>query len=100
MPTQQTSGGVRERSRVREPRKYKVIIHNDDFTTMEFVVKVLTSVFFKTEEEATAMMLKVHNEGQAVVGAYCYDLAASRVRSAVAMARRQGFPLRFSIIPE
>ena len=90
MPTQQTSGGVRERSRVREPRKHKVIIHNEG----------LTPVFFKTEKEATAMMLKVHNEGQAVVGVYCYDLAASRVRSAVAMARRQGFPLRFSIIPE
>ena len=93
---------LRERSRVdlREPRRYKVIFHNDDFTTMDFVVKVLTVVFFKTAVEAERLMLEVHNTGSAVVGIYTCDVAKSKVRKATAMARAEGFPLRLECTPE
>ena len=93
---------LRERSRVdlREPRRYKVVFHNDDFTTMDFVVKVLTVVFFKTAVEAERLMLEVHNTGSAVVGIYTCDVAKSKVRKATAMARAEGFPLRLECTPE
>ena len=100
MAKQQTS--VRNRTNVdlREPRRYKVIIYNDDFTTMEFVVLVLTSVFFKSAEEAEALMLAVHKSGSAVVGIYSYDVAISKVRKATMMAREENFPLRLECKPE
>lgn len=79
------------------PRKYKVIFHNDDFTTMDFVVKVLRDVFFKSESEAFVLMMKVHKEGQACVGSYSYDIALSKRERAVSMAREEGFPLKLSI---
>ena len=93
---------VRDRTRPtpREPRRYKVIIYNDDFTTMEFVVLVLTSVFFKSAEEAEALMLAVHKSGSAVVGIYSYDVAISKVRKATMMAREENFPLRLECKPE
>ncbi len=93
---------LRERSRtnLKEPKRYKVIIHNDDFTTMDFVVMILTQVFFKSEEEATALMLQVHHSDKAVVGIYTYDIAVSKANKATNMAREQGFPLRLTVEPE
>ena len=75
---------IRERKRVnlKEPRRYKVIIFNDDFTTMEFVVMILVQVFLKSEEEANALMLQVHHSDKAVVGIYSYDIAVSKARKA------------------
>ena len=95
-------GSVKERSRVftNYPKHYKVIIHNDDFTTMEFVVKILVEVFYKPESEATAIMLAVHEQGKGVVGLYSYDMAVSMVRKATAMAKAEGFPLRITVEPE
>lgn len=81
---------------IREPRKWAVIFWNDDFTTMEFVVKVLNDVFFKELHEAEEIMMKVHREGQAVVGVYTYDIAVSRTRIANEMARKAGFPLKIT----
>lgn len=100
MAKQQTS--VRNRTNVdlREPRRYKVIIYNDDFTTMEFVVHVLNTVFYKSQPEAEALMLDAHERGSAVVGVYSYDIATSRVRKATIMAREQNFPLRLECKPE
>ena len=100
MPNQQTSLRDRTHTSLREPRRYKVIIHNDDFTTMEFVVHVLTSVFFKTADEAEALMLDVHHHGSATVGVYSYDVATSKVRKATMMAREENFPLRLECKPE
>lgn len=94
MAKEQTAVRDRIRTNLREPRRYKVIIYNDDFTTMEFVVLVLTSVFFKSAEEAEALMLAVHKSGSAVVGIYSYDMAISKVRKATMMAREENFPLR------
>lgn len=81
---------------IREPHKWAVIFWNDDFTTMEFVVKVLNDVFFKELHEAEEIMMKVHREGQAVVGVYTYDIAVSRTRIANEMARKAGFPLKIT----
>ena len=100
MAKEQTAVRDRTRTNLREQRRYKVIIYNDDFTTMEFVVLVLTSVFFKSAEEAEALMLAVHKSGSAVVGIYSYDVAISKVRKATMMAREENFPLRLECKPE
>lgn len=93
---------VRERTRLSHdlPRMYRVIMHNDDFTTMEFVVMILKQIFFKSEAEAEALMLQVHHSDKAVVGIYSYDVATSKVRKATSMAREAGFPLRLTVEPE
>ena len=93
---------TRERRRVDldEPRRWKVTIYNDDFTTMEFVVKILRVVFFKSEAEAEALMLQVHHSDKAVVGIYSYDIAVSKVDKATNMAQSEGFPLRLTYEPE
>lgn len=100
MGKEQTSIRERQRSSIREPRRYKVIIYNDDFTTMEFVVTILTTVFYKSEAEAEALMLKVHHSDKAVVGIYSYDVAMSKVNKATLMARESNYPLRLSVEPE
>ena len=93
---------TRERQRIdqREPRRYKVTIYNDDFTTMEFVVMILTQIFFKSEAEAEKLMLQVHHSDRAVVGIYSYDVATSKVRKATNMAREAGYPLRLTVEPD
>ena len=100
MPQEQSQ--IRERShhRLQEPRRYKVTIYNDDFTPMEFVVKILVQVFFKSQPEAERLMLQVHHSDKAVVGIYTYDTAVSKVRKATSMAREEGHPLRLTYEPE
>lgn len=90
---------VKDRSddKLKEPKQYKVIMHNDDFTTMEFVVWVLTDIFHKDPATAETLMLRVHNNGRATVGKYPYDIAATRVKKALARATEQGFPFRMTI---
>ena len=100
MAKEQTSIRERQRTDLREPRRYKVTIYNDDFTTMEFVVMILVQVFLKSEEEAEALMLKVHHSDKAVVGIYSYDVAVSKARKATNMAREANFPLRLTVEPE
>lgn len=70
MEQQQSSFKEKERTDLREPQHFKVIIYNDDFTTMEFVVKILTTIFFKSTAEAETLMLQVHKSQSAVVGIY------------------------------
>ena len=100
MPQEQSQIRERQKTNVREPRRYQVIIHNDDFTTMEFVVSVLKEVFFLSEENAQALMLQVHHSNKAVVGVYTYDIAVSKAQKATNMARENGFPLRITVEPE
>ena len=97
MAKEQSQIRERQRTNLKEPRRYKVIIYNDDFTTMEFVVMILVQVFLKSEEEANALMLQVHHSDKAVVGIYSYDIALSKARKATNMAREQGFPLRLTV---
>ena len=100
MAKEQSSIRERQRTDLREPRRYKVTIFNDDFTTMEFVVMILKVVFFKSEAEAETLMLQVHHSDKAVVGIYSYDIAVSKVNKATQMAREAGFPLRLTYEPE
>jgi len=92
-------GETREstRIRIREPKHYKVIMHNDDFTTMDFVVDILRDIFHKDEMEAERLMLLVHETGKAVVGSYPYDIAVSKVQTAAARAKAEGFPFRMTL---
>lgn len=87
MEQQQSSFKEKERIELREPRRFKVTIYNDDFTTMEFVVKVLTTVFYKSSVEAETLMLQVHKSNSAVVGIYSYDIAHSKVQNAINYCR-------------
>ncbi len=100
MAKEQSATRERRRVDLDEPRRWKVTIYNDDFTTMEFVVKILRVVFFKSEAEAEALMLKVHHSDKAVVGIYSYDIAVSKVDKATNMAQSEGFPLRLTYEPE
>ena len=100
MAKEQSQLRERQRTDLREPRRYKVIIYNDDFTTMEFVVMILTQVYLKSDEEAEALMLQVHHSDKAVVGIYSYDIAVSKTRKSINMAREQGYPLRLTVEPE
>lgn len=90
----------RQNTSLKEPRRYKVVFHNDDFTTMDFVVEVLMRVFFFSEERANSLMLQIHHSDMAVVGVYTYDIAVSKARKATDMAREEGFPLRVTVEPE
>jgi len=85
------------RSRIREPKRYQVIMHNDDYTPMEFVVDILMGIFHKEETEANRLMMKVHQEGEAAVGSYSYDIAYSKLRMATEMAEAEGYPFRLSL---
>lgn len=97
-----TKSATKERThtRVKEPKRYKVIMYNDDFTTMEFVVEVLVDIFHKNMTEANRIMLFVHNEGSAVVGSYPYDIAVTKVQEATSRAKMQGFPFRVTVEEE
>lgn len=76
---------------------YRVILHNDHYTTMEFVVEVLISVFHKPAAEATRIMLDVHRKGKGTCGVFTYDIASSKVSRVHAMAKDREFPLRCSM---
>lgn len=79
------------------PPENKVIFYNDDFTTMDFVVDVLESVFNKSYEEAYELMMEIHQLGSAIIGQYTFDIAVSRRNLAVQIARNNNFPLRVEI---
>jgi ATP-dependent Clp protease adaptor protein ClpS len=88
---------TRPERRLKRPRMYKVILHNDDYTTMEFVVFVLQGVFHRSEAEATQIMLHVHKHGLGVAGVYTREVAESRIAQVDALARANEFPLRCSM---
>ena len=88
--------GVREQTRLEEPKLYRVLLHNDHYTTMDFVVKVITSVFRKPVPEATKIMLDVHKKGRGTVGVYPYDIALTKISQVHEMARQSEFPLKAS----
>lgn len=82
---------------VKEPPMYRVLLLNDDYTTMEFVVEVLRYVFHKSIEEATRIMLNVHRKGVGVCGVYPYEIAETKVNIVDALARERGFPLKCTL---
>lgn len=85
-----------QREEVREPPLFKVLLHNDDYTTMEFVVMVLEKVFRRTTVEATRIMLNVHEKGVGVAGVYTRDVAETKTALVHELARKHGYPLRCS----
>ena len=78
----------------KEPDEYKVLLINDDFTTMEFVVSVIMTVFHKSLPESTRIMLDVHKKGKGTVGVYSYDIAVTKINQVHQLARQNGFPLK------
>lgn len=79
---------------LKEPEMYRVILHNDHYTTMEFVIEVLRVVFQKALPEATKIMMDVHQKGKGDVGVYSFDIARSKVARVASMAREESFPLK------
>ncbi len=82
---------------LREPPMYKVLLHNDDYTTMEFVVEILQKVFHKSPAEATRIMLLVHRSGTGVCGVYTAEIAETKVEMVHHLARKNGYPLKCSM---
>jgi len=82
------------------PRRYKVLLLNDDYTTMEFVVKILVEVFHHPHDEAVEIMLHVHHRGVGVAGVYSFDVAETKVARVSVLARASEFPLRCTMEPE
>ena len=85
---------------ITEPPLYKVLLHNDDFTTKEFVVTVLVSVFNKSLDQATELMWRVHRHGVGVAGVYPLEIAETKIGIVKATAQENGFPLKLTMEPE
>ena len=88
---------VKKDIKVKKPRMYKVILHNDHYTTMDFVVEVLIKVFHKNIMEATELMLQVHRNGFGICGVYTYDIAQTKANQVHTMARQREFPLKCTV---
>ncbi|MBL8715876.1 MAG: ATP-dependent Clp protease adaptor ClpS [Myxococcales bacterium] len=85
---------VEEERKIQRPKRWKVLFHNDDYTTKEFVIEVLVRFFEKSESEATYVMLSVHHKGMGVAGLYPKDIAESKVDKTMTYAREHGMPLK------
>ena len=99
-----TDVGVSTRSEVRhktaKPRMYRVIMHNDDYTIMEFVISVLVKIFQKSPEEATRVMLQIHQDGRGTAGVYTYDIARTKAQAVHKEAQIHEYPLRCTVDKE
>jgi ATP-dependent Clp protease adaptor protein ClpS len=101
-PERHTEGEVLERTKheTKKPELFKVLLLNDDYTTMDFVVEILETVFNKAPAEAYRIMMAVHTQGQGLCGVYPFEVAETKVATVVELARGQGFPLRATMEPE
>lgn len=89
-----------KQQRSAKPNFFKVVMHNDDYTTMEFVIEILQSIFHKESAEATFLMLQIHRHGQALCGLFPFEIAETKVAKVHKQARAAGFPLRCTLEPE
>lgn len=98
----QTDTGVAldDEVKLQPPKMYKVMLHNDDYTTMEFVIHILQKFFQKNRQEAQSIMLEVHTNGVAVCGIYTFEVAESKTAKVVKYARDKGHPLKCTYEPE
>ena len=87
------------REKLKEPENFKVILLNDHYTTMEFVVDILMVIFHKTQEEAEKIMLDVHRKGKGIVGVYSWDIAATKAQQVHIAAKEREYPLRCIVEP-
>jgi ATP-dependent Clp protease adaptor protein ClpS len=99
-PKRQESVDVKERQRTKRPPLYKVLLHNDDYTTKEFVVMVLQAVFHLGEVDANRIMMHVHDNGVGVAGVFPFEIAETKVAKTMQLARRYEYPLQLSMEPE
>lgn len=88
-----------DRPAVKRPRRFNVLFHNDDYTTMEFVVAALMKIFHKTETEATQIMLTVHRQGYGVAGTFTRDVAETKAAQVTSYAKQHGHPLKCTAEP-
>ena len=99
-PGREQDVDVEEREKTAVPKRYHVLFHNDDYTTMEYVVEVLRRFFHKSETEALHIMLTVHKKGKAIAGVYPRDVAETKVAEVMRDARERGHPLLVTAEPE
>lgn len=86
--------------KIKKPKHYKVVMYNDDYTTMEFVVDVLMNIFNKKIEEANKIMMDVHRKGHGIAGIYPYDIAVTKASTAMSFAEEEGFPFKLTVEEE
>jgi ATP-dependent Clp protease adaptor protein ClpS len=101
-PDRQTDGEILERTKqeTKKPELYKVVLLNDDYTTMDFVVEVLETIFNKQPAEAFRIMMMVHTQGKGLCGVYPHEVAETKVDAVMEAARDNGFPLRAAMEPD
>ncbi len=92
--------GVKERLRVARPKRFKVVLYNDSYTPMEFVVQLLEQLFQKGPAEATQLMLEIHHKGAGIAGVYVLEVAETKVVAVHRLAEERGYPLRAGAEPE
>ncbi|MBQ3600915.1 MAG: ATP-dependent Clp protease adaptor ClpS [Lachnospiraceae bacterium] len=83
---------TKDKTLLKEPGRYKVVMYNDDFTPMDFVVEILMDIFHKNQEEAMAIMMRIHKGTKEIIGEYVYDIARTKTEKAVKRAREEGYP--------
>ena len=98
-PRIKTKPASKTNDKVKEPEQYRVILLNDDYTTMEFVVAILMEIFHKSIEDASKIMLDVHKKGKGIVGVYTFDIAATKTEQVHAVARANDYPLKCVMEP-
>jgi ATP-dependent Clp protease adaptor protein ClpS len=91
---------TKPRNEVHRPKRYKVLLHNDHYTSMEFVIMILESVFKKSSTESVEIMLNVHNDGVGIAGIYPVAIAETKIKNVHQHAEQSGFPLKCSMEPE
>ena len=101
-PREEREGGLatQERPKVARPQRFKVVLFNDDYTPMEFVVALLETVFKKQPVEATQLMLQIHRGGKGIAGVYVLEVAETKVAQVHRMAEERGYPLQAGVEPE
>lgn len=95
-----TATATQTKPKLKRPPLFKVLLHNDDFTTMEFVVEVLQTVFHHPEPQAVAIMLHVHQRGVGVAGVFTHEIAETKATKVIDLAREAGYPLLCTVEPE
>ncbi len=100
-PDREGGTGVVEETeqKLKKPQLYKVLLHNDDYTTMDFVVMVLMNIFHHQQAEAARIMLAVHKAGIGVAGVYSYEVAETKARKVIELAKNNEYPLQCSVEP-
>ena len=89
-----TQGDIKDKTEIKQPKMYKVLLLNDDFTSMEFVIHVLSTIFHRNENDAYNIMLKVHEKGSGVCGVYTHEIAETKISEVINSAKKNKFPLR------